>query len=236
MGIKFVLFDLDGTLLPMNQEEFTEGYFKLLQEKLLPRGYEPQKLIRTIWAGTAAMVGNDGQRTNEQVFWEMFCGVYGEKAAADRALFEEFYEKDFEGARVFCRQNEEAVRVLREIKAMGLRTVLATNPIFPEAATKKRIRWAGLSPSDFELVTTYENSRFCKPNPAYYREILGQIGADAGECLMVGNDVEEDMAAGEVGLSVFLLTDCLINRAGKDLAGYRSGCFGELLAYVRGLA
>ena len=43
---------------------------------------------------------------------------------------------------------------------MGLRVALATNPIFPEAAIKSRIRWAGLEPEDFELYTTYENIGF----------------------------------------------------------------------------
>ena len=54
--IKAILFDLDGTLLPMDQDEFTKGYFKLLAAKLAPYGYEPKTLIDTVWAGTAAMV------------------------------------------------------------------------------------------------------------------------------------------------------------------------------------
>ena len=54
------LFDLDGTLLPMDQEAFTTGYFKLLTKKLAPHGYEPKSLVDAIWAGTAAMVKNDG--------------------------------------------------------------------------------------------------------------------------------------------------------------------------------
>ena len=34
MNYQMVLFDLDGTLLPMDQDEFTKGYFKLLAAKL----------------------------------------------------------------------------------------------------------------------------------------------------------------------------------------------------------
>lgn len=34
--IKAILFDLDGTLLPMDQDEFTKGYFNLLAAKLAP--------------------------------------------------------------------------------------------------------------------------------------------------------------------------------------------------------
>ena len=62
--------------------------------------------------------------------------------------------------------------------------VLATNSIFPRIATENRIRWAGLEPDDFALITTYENSTYCKPNPAYYREVLGKLGLEAEECLV----------------------------------------------------
>ena len=78
--------------------------------------------------------------------------------------------------------------------------MLATNPLFPPTATQSRIRWAGLTPEDFEFITTYDNSSFCKPNPDYYREILGKLNLNAGECLMVGNDVGEDMIARTLGM------------------------------------
>ena len=39
--VKAVLFDLDGTLLPMDQDEFTKGYFKLLVGFVRIRGKEP---------------------------------------------------------------------------------------------------------------------------------------------------------------------------------------------------
>ena len=58
MEIKNVLFDLDGTLLPMDMERFTNGYFQLLTEKMAPLGYDPKALTDAVWAGTAAMVKN----------------------------------------------------------------------------------------------------------------------------------------------------------------------------------
>ena len=82
--IKNILFDLDGTLLPMDMEKFTQGYFKRLVMKAAPRGYEPEKLIKSVWAGTAAMVKNNGGITNEEAFWNKFSEIYGEeKTAAD---------------------------------------------------------------------------------------------------------------------------------------------------------
>ena len=49
---------------------------------------------------------------------------------------------------------------------------------------------------------------------------------------MVGNDVDEDMIAEKLGMKVFLLTDCLLNKNGKDISGYRQGSFAELMEYI----
>ena len=57
-----------------------------------------------------------------------------------------------------------------------------------------------------------ERMHFCKPNPAYYQEILELLGAKAEECLMIGNDVEEDMVAATLGIKTRLVTDLLISR------------------------
>lgn len=231
MKITTVLFDLDGTLLPMDQDEFTRGYFGLLTKKLAPAGYDPGKIIDAVWAGTAAMVRNDGSRTNEAAFWQEFARLFGRGALADRPLFDEFYRKEFQAANAFCGRNSQAAEAVRAMQRAGCRVALATNPIFPEAGTHARIRWAGLEPDDFELCTTYENSHWCKPDPNYYREILDTLRLPAQECLMVGNDATEDLAALEAGIQVFLLTDCLINREGKDLSPYPHGGFEDLMDF-----
>ena len=230
--ITTVLFDLDGTLLPMDQDAFTRAYFKLLAAKLAPHGYEPKELVESIWSGTEAMVRNDGTRTNEEAFWDKFASIYGEKSRADEPLFEDFYANEFSGAQSVCGYASRAAEIVHSLQGRGFRVVLATNPIFPRIATESRIRWAGLEPSDFALVTTYENATYCKPNPDYYREILEKLGLKAEECLMVGNDVAEDGAAQKLGIPVFFLTPCLINPQGKDISVFPHGGFGELAAYL----
>ena len=234
MKITTVLFDLDGTLLPMDIDTFTNGYFAMLTQKLAPRGYDPKKLVAAIWAGTGAMVKNDGSRTNEEAFWDKFAQTFGEKSLEDKPLFEAFYANEFQQARKFCGYNQWAAKAVRAVKESGRRVALATNPIFPAVATESRLRWVGLEPSDFELYTTYENSRYCKPNLDYYRDVLDRLGAAPGECLMVGNDVEEDMVAQALGMEVFLITDCLINKAGKDICAYSYGGFEDLIRFVCG--
>lgn len=228
--LKAVLFDLDGTLLPMDQDEFVKAYFRLLAKKLAPYGYEPDKLVKAVWHGTGAMIQNDGSRTNETVFWNDFTNIFGEQARAHEPVFAEYYEKDFQQVQNSCGYTPKAAEIVRSLKAAGVRVALATNPVFPAIATESRIRWAGLEPEEFELYTTYENIGFCKPNLDYYREILRRMELDAADCLMVGNDVDEDMVAGQLGMEVFLLTDHLINKSGTDINAFPHGSFDDLRA------
>lgn len=230
--IKAVLFDLDGTLLPMDQEKFIEAYFGGLVKKLVPHGYEPKLLINGIGAGIKAMVSNDGSVTNEEVFWKSFSAVVGERVKEDEEIFLDFYKNEFQEVKHSCGYEEASRKVIDSLKERGMRIVLATNPLFPSIATESRMRWAGLTTDDFELYTTYENSSFCKPNLKYYEEILGKLGVSAEECLMVGNDVTEDMIAETLGMKVFLLTDCLINKENKDISAFVNGSFPELMEFL----
>ena len=235
MELKAVLFDLDGTLLPMDQDLFVKSYLGSFAQKLVPHGYDPKQFIQAVWLGVSAMVQNDGKRYNEALFWDQFEKIFGQKVFDDMTVMDEFYQKDFDKAKQVCGFNPKAKLVVDEIKNMGLKVVLATNPIFPAIANQKRMSWAGFCPDDFELYTTYENSRFCKPNLAYFQDILKQLDLRAEECLMVGNDVTEDMVAQKLGMKVFLLPACIINAQNEDISCYPQGDFDDLLAYIKNL-
>lgn len=231
--VKTILFDLDGTLLPMNQDEFTKEYFKQLAMRVAPLGYEPKNLINAVWKGTFAMVKNNGVCTNEEAFWKSFEQDYGKKVNKDKPVFDDFYKVEFQNTKYKCGFNPMAKETVNKIKDMGYRVVLATNPIFPSTATESRIKWAGLNPDDFEIYTSYENSKYCKPNPDYYKELIEKINCSAEECIMVGNNVTEDMIAERLGIKVFLITDCLINDENKDISVYPNGSFKELLDFIK---
>ena len=70
--IKAIFFDLDGTLLPLNEELFTKYYFELLCSKVSHLGYDKKKLIDSISGGTKKMYQNDGSISNEEAFWNYF--------------------------------------------------------------------------------------------------------------------------------------------------------------------
>jgi len=233
MGIKAVLFDLDGTLLPMDMDKFIEAYFGGLVKKLVPLGYEPKSVVNGVWKGTDAMISNNGDNTNDVVFWNTFCELLGEECRKDEAVFEEFYKNEFQEVKNVCGFDKNAAKVVYALKANDIKVAVATSPIFPAIATESRIKWAGLSTEDFEFYTTYENCRYTKPNIKYYEEVAKKIGVKPEECLMVGNDVDDDMVAENIGMKVFLLTDNLINKNDVDISKYPNGGYQEFIKYLK---
>lgn len=230
--LKYVFFDMDGTLLPMVLEEFIAAYFSSLSKYLAPHGYKKDELVTAMWKGVVAMTLNDGSRTNIEAFWQEMEGVFGSKAREDEGVMNDYYTSAFEEAKSVCGFDPLVAPTLKALKEMGLKLVLASNPFFPEIGQKARLKWTGADPDDFMMFTSYELMHFSKPNPRYYEEILTLLDASPEECLMVGNDVGEDMVASTLGIDVFLLPACLINKPGEDISRYPHGDFNDLLAYV----
>lgn len=235
MSVKVILFDLDGTLLPMDQDVFIKTYFGGISKQMLSRGYDPKKLIESIFAGTYEMIKNNGEKTNEKAFWDKMVSIYGESILEETPYFDSFYIEKFDSIKEVCGFAKEANEIIKLCKKEGFRVALATNPIFPAIATKKRIKWAGIDENDFELITTYDNSYFSKPNLKYYEAILSKLGVTPEECLMVGNDVNDDMVVTNIGMKTFLLTNDLINTKNVDINLFPHGGYQELKEYILNL-
>lgn len=229
--INTILFDLDGTLLRMDQDAYTQKYFSILG-KAMASFHEPEQMIRTVWAGTKAMIQNDGRRTNEEVFWDAYESIFGKTPAVEKESLERFYAEDFGTLREFVDPNPEVPPLIDALKKAGLQMIVATNPLFPIEPQYTRVGWAGLDPADFLCVTSYEYFHHSKPDIGYYREIVETYDLDPEKCLMVGNDLEEDMIAMDLGMKGFLLTDCLINRSGGDIAHLPHGGYADLRQYL----
>lgn len=231
-----VLFDLDGTLIGMNQDEFIRLYFITILDKLVALGYDSEKMYDALEMSIRATKTNDGSITNETRFWQTFDEVTGGLSTELKSELDSFYENEFisvlEGS---CYPYPRACEIVECARQKGLKVVLATNPLFPAVATYRRIRLGGMDPDDFDYVTAYENSSACKPNPEYFRELLEKLGVSADECVMVGNDTKDDFSAHALGIPVFILTDGLINQGGVDLADYPHGSFDEAIGYIESL-
>ena len=110
--IKTILFDLDGTLLPMDQDHFVECYMRGLARKLVPLGYDKDTFLETMWKGVISMIKNDGSRTNEAAFWDCFTGVFGQKAFDDLPIFDSFYRNEFQSVADECGYTPKAINAL----------------------------------------------------------------------------------------------------------------------------
>lgn len=227
-----ILFDLDGTLLPMDMDTFSKGYLHSLAKEVEKYGYKEETLLPAMWQGVASMVKNDGKRNNHDVFWDTFASVLGRETLHDIPRFDEYYGGKFNEAVKFTSPTPYAKKVFDAAKERADKIILATNPMFPTVAVKVRLEWAGLSYSDFDYATDYVNSSYCKPNPLYFTEIMDKMHLNAKNCLMVGNNADEDAKASmKAGLSSFLLTDCLI--CDGDMPECPSGDYEALIDYLK---
>ena len=170
-----ILFDLDGTLLPMNQEKFVTFYLPLLAEKMKKYDISTNDLISAVWKGFYAMVANDGHQTNEDAFWEAFDAVTGWERTVVEPDVTDFYQNEFNQAVVSTDPTGMAAEIIHTLKEQGKKIYLATNPVFPECATMNRIK------------------------------------------RLISLDVKEDLAAGQLGIKTWLVTDCLEHGEGLDL-------------------
>ncbi|MGN0551657.1 MAG: HAD family hydrolase [Acutalibacteraceae bacterium] len=233
--ISTILFDLDGTLLPMDQEVFVNSYFKELSKTMKPYISDSKALVKAVWAGTEKMMANDGKMTNEQCFWNTFCAVFGEDILKLKPKFDSFYENEFNNVKNSVGFNPLARECTEILADKGYTLIAATNPLFPRSATLNRLNWAGVDSKIFSKITTYETSSYCKPNTEYYKEILEDAGINAESCMMVGNDVSEDMCVSKINMDTYLITDCIINSKNTNIENIKQGSFEDFKKFALSL-
>lgn len=201
-----LLLDLDDTLLDTNLSAFVPAYFQALSQHL--EGYVTSDLmLPALMAGTNRMIeSEDPEYTLEEVFDADFYTRLGASKQALAPIFEDFYDNVFPLLSPHTHQRPEAVPLIEWALSCGYRVAIATDPFFPRKATYHRLRWAGLDPERFELISTFEHFHFSKTHPAYYAEVLGRMGWPEGPVLVVGNDVDRDLIpANKLGLKTFFV-------------------------------
>ncbi|MFC4075852.1 HAD family hydrolase [Salinithrix halophila] len=225
---RVICFDLDGTLLPMDTEVFIVQYLKELtphMAHIIP----PDKLVDLILDATLAMIDSeDGNVTNEEIFARRFLARSGLKREEIWPLFDRFYEEHFSGLQKYVHEAPISRQVVEAALDRGFRVAVATNPVFPKAAIRERMRWAGVDDL-VEWVSVYEETHWCKPRPEYYREVAQAMGVDTEACIMVGNDMQEDMVASTVGMKTYFVKDCRIDRGEPAYRPDQEGTLAELL-------
>ena len=225
------LFDLDGTLLPMDMKLFEILYFEGLT-KMFSNIIDPKGLVSLIWASTKVMISNTENITNEAVFMTDLGKRIGEDLTVYQEKFDKYYETEFHKVKESTREVQCMKDSIYLLRTKGYKIVIATNPLFPKSAIHTRIRWAGFEPNEFDYVSTFETNHYCKPQIKYYQEVLKDINKSAEECIMVGNDVQEDLIVKTLGVKTYLITDNILHRTVEDIVTDYKGTYKDFYKFV----
>jgi FMN phosphatase YigB (HAD superfamily) len=232
--VRCVLFDLDGTLVHFEYDDFLKEYFRAIT-KAAATLVEPAQFVEALVASTEAMIRNeDPSRSNRQVFIGDFFQRVNVPEDILMPVFGEFYVSEFTQLKnaLGVQPHPKARAMLEFLFQEGYDVVIATNAVFPVEAIVERMRWGGIQGLPYKLITCYETMHFCKPNVKYYEETLGIIGYEPEECLMVGNNMDEDIIAGVLGLKTYLVEDFLLDSGADQHTPDLRSDFNEFAEFV----
>ena len=229
------LFDLDGTLLRMTNEDFFA--IMLASYQRMFADIMPVDNIREVFFKVIGeVINHKSERTNEQVFYEGFARYCGQENIGEfRRRLLNYYRNDYGELRAATHQNTEMIAAVRLLREKGFTLVMATNPVFPDEGVPQRVSWAGLSLDEFDYVTSFEKDRFAKPHVEFFYDILNKLGKDVSECLYVGNDRFEDMAATQTGITTWLIDGYVRTRPDTNYDHNYRGRPKAFLQFVREL-
>ena len=233
---KLIMTDLDCTLLPMNQDAYIDLYVKEIAKLFYEHGYDGKAIAKATMQSSYMMAKNDGSKTNEEAFNLAFSSIIKEDAQKIIDIFPDVYGDRYDIIKTVTSENPYAQEIVKLMKEHAQYTVVATQPMFPLQAVKRRLSWTGLSDEMFDHLTTYDNCTFCKPNPLYYKEIMDKFSATPENTVMIGNDITEDiLPCQKLGVETFLIEDGLINTIDYDISGLRKGSYPDLIEYLKTL-
>ncbi len=207
MTLPTILLDLDNTLLGNDMKEFLPPYFALLHKH-----FQEFIDVQMLWQITLSSVQTvhaqpSNTDNNVEAFIAEFSHQIGQPLEVVQQAWDIFYLEDFPRLKAYTTHLPEAEAVVRRLLADGHQVVIATNPLFPAEAIRQRMDWAGVSGFPYALVTTMENSRYFKPDPHYYQEILTKINGTPETTWMVGDDPVNDIEpARSLGISTWWIT------------------------------
>ena len=232
-----LLLDLDGTLLGNDMDRFAQVYMQALANYMVTSGMieesQQKNFAKVLWAATQKMIENNYPGvTLKETFDASFYPVLGIDQEKAKAIIDQFYAQIFPTLKYVTEYRPEAVALIKEAIKRGYRLAIATNPLFPRVATLHRLAWAGFPAEDhpFEVISSYEDFHFAKPNTAYFAELLARMNWPEGPVVMVGNDPFDDIAgAKSLGLPTFQVIDENFPEAAQS---YPSGQLKDLIPWL----
>ncbi len=233
-SIKAVLFDLDGTLLRADMRNFIPQYISSLAS-YCSDVVEPKKFTSVLLTIIRDLIhtDSDGSMTNEERVYTRMHHELAIPATLLRESLTQLKAQDMDGLRKFIRPIPLAQQIVKDCQQKNIPLVLATNPVFPKFMIQARMEWAELAEASFIHLTSYENSYYCKPQAGYFQAIADRLDIAPENCLMVGNDLNHDLAAVAVGMQTYLVDTWLENRDNSEWPCEHRGDHGSLQKFLQ---
>ncbi len=228
-----ILFDLDDTLLRNEMNAFVNAYWSTLLPKI-KKVFPDYPIKDAILAGTQAMIkARRSSNSLREIFIQNFEKMTTLNFVDVEPIFLDYYNKEYREIKKVTQRITGALTAVEEALKITDTIVLATIPIFPLVAIEERLRWAGLENAAFSFITSFEVMHASKPNPEYYAEIADHVGCTPEDCLMIGNDLKDDMVAKAVGMKTFLVTDFIKNENEGVYEPDYQGSFRDLVDFFQ---
>jgi len=235
MRINTILFDLDGTLVPMDSEKFTETYFKSLNSYIYGYLGDANFVKNMLTAVNKMYKDKDESTTLMQKFVKYFNEISAIKYDIFKRYVEDYYAKEFDRLSVHMEKDNLIKMIVGMIKEKGYKLILASTPLLPQKAMEVRLKWSGLDKKDFDFIAHIDNMHYIKPSLEFFKEILAVNDISQEECIMIGNDVDEDiLPASQLGISTYYLDEHGVNKSGLKVE-CPSGSYIQLYDWVKAL-
>ncbi len=198
--LKAVLCDLDGTLLDLNLNRFLYNHFS--DQIRLISMVSGTPLVQSAFKFYAIMNELTAERTDQlsngdfyklRILEEFSLDLNDPVLSAPFSHHQEHFAPLRLKRKLKTRPVAGAHHFINTAKHLGLKLILATNPVNPLEISLMRLSWAGFSAQDFCYITHFDNCTRTKPHKEYYQSILEACNLLAEECIMVGNDPSIDI-------------------------------------------
>lgn len=203
--VNTLLLDLDGTLCTMDKVRFMKRYMTDMAEHfkdIIPvDSFAPHIMKSSAFASSHPSPNYSWG----EVFINHFAEGFGLKANGMLGRFMDFFVKDFPQYCSMVTPHPLTAKLLQITAEKGYKLACASNCLMPKIAIEERMRCCGIDPARFDFIPGMEYMHHSKPNPLFFQEIADNLGVEPGDCLVVGNDMDEDMCAADIGMKTFFI-------------------------------
>lgn len=196
MMIRALLLDLDNTLIHNPDRPFAEAYVNSITN-YMREAYNLSDVGSTLRLAIKSVAQ---EKIYDRSLWMRiieFCAERLNTSFGDfsTAMFH-YYTEAFDELSACVQPIVGSRELIETAISNGMDVVIATNPLYPAEAVRKKLSWGELDDhfDNYAYVTHAENMHFTKPHIEYYAETIARVGVEPNTALMVGDSIPNDIA------------------------------------------